>query len=166
MTRRRVRCNERFPPRSGRSRSCQRLPKAASLQTPNSGHCARRSGEYVKRGSREFRMHPALLIVIFGSVCAAVAAAISTAICKMYRSASANTVVLASSAPMPMLLLGLTVFQALRLGAFPDHAYALELDALFIKHRIYEVVIAAAFALIVGVTASAFLTRRLRRSVR
>lgn len=74
-------------------------------------------------------------------------------------------VVLASSAPMPLLLLGLTVIQALQLGAIPDQAYALELNALFIKHRIYEAVIAAAFALIVGVTASVFLTRRLRASV-
>lgn len=111
-------------------------------------------------------MHSALIIVIFGSVCAAVAAAISSAICKMYRGVSTNTVVLVSSAPIPILLLGLAVLQALRLGALPDQAYALELDALAIKHRIYEVMIAAAFALIVGVTASAYLTRRLRANVR
>lgn len=107
-------------------------------------------------------MHPALIIVLFGAVCAVVAAAISAVMCKMYRGIGTNLVVLASSAPIPILLLGLAVFHAISMAVFPDQAYALEIDSIAIKHRVYEGLIAAAFALIVGGAVSAFLTRRLR----
>lgn len=107
-------------------------------------------------------MHSAVIIVLFGAVCAVVAAAISTAMCKMYRDMGTNLVVLASSAPMPILLLGLAVFQAIWMAVFPDQAYALEIDSIAIPHRVYEGLIAAAFALIAGGAVSALLTRRLR----
>lgn len=107
-------------------------------------------------------MHPALIIGLFATVCAVVAAAISAVMCKMYRSIGTNIVVLASSAPIPILLLGLAAFQAIWMAVFPDQAYALEIDSIAITHRVYGGLIAAAFALIVGGAVSAFLTRRFR----
>ncbi|MCC2981272.1 hypothetical protein [Sphingomonas sp. IC4-52] len=80
----------------------------------------------------------------------------------MYRGIGANLVVLASSAPIPILLLGFAAFQAIWMAVFPDQAYALEIDSIAIMQRVYEGLIAAAFALIVGGAVSSFLTRRLR----